>query len=134
VAGRPKWQIGGVLGAPPIRGGRGFLSFLAKAAGQALASSRSRSIRSTNRSSITRASAVPTERIRSRYLWRKAGVLCSSAAKIVSIIVSHSPTSICNTLSIGERIGCLHDRAGYYSTTQSDYGCPRVADLSRNEA
>src|SRR5438094_6660646 len=119
-------------GSADPRGER-LLSFL-ESTGQALVSSRSRWMRSTNRFSIARASAVPTERIRSRYLWRSAGVLFSSAVKIVSIIVSHSPTSISNIQFIGAAIGRLHDRGGYYSTTQSDYPCPRVADLARPEA
>jgi hypothetical protein len=91
-------------------------------------------MRSTNRSSIARASAVPTERIRSRYLWRKAGVLFSSAVKIVSIIVSLSPKFISNTHNIGAAVGRLHDRGGYYSTTQSDYLCPEGTDLPGAEA
>src|SRR5439155_10371958 len=116
-------------GSADPRGER-LLSLL-ESTGQALVSSRSRWMRSTNRSSIARASAVPTQRIRSRYLWRSAGVLFCSAVRIVSIIVSHSPTLFGNTHNIGAAVGVLHDRAGYYSTTQSDYMFPRRTDLRR---
>src|SRR5438067_6021153 len=114
-------------GSADPRGER-LLSFL-ESTGQALVSSRSRWMRSTNRFSIARASAVPTERIRSRYLWRSAGVLFCSAVRIVSIIVSHSPMLFSNTHNIGAAMGLLHDRAGYYPITQSDYMCPRGTDL-----
>jgi len=34
-----------------------------------------------------------------------------------------------NTHNIGAAMGVLHDRAGYYPTTQSNYMCPRGTDL-----